>query len=78
VKKVQTEKQAEWTDLYALFANHVSKASIDAAVNELLRKGKVKLDTIKTAGRPKRIIMLTDQSVKSEKNTYTRRLSENC
>jgi hypothetical protein len=61
LKKAQEDGQVEWKELYALFSNNVPKGTIDAAVNELIRKGKVKLETVKKVkkdrGRPRRLLV---------------------
>lgn len=58
MKRVRDLGEMEWMDLYALFSNNLSKQGIDTAVNDLLRKGKLAVETLKTGdrGRPKRIL----------------------
>jgi hypothetical protein len=58
MKKVTADSEVDWTELYSLFSNNVSKQSLDTAVNDLIRKGKVFLRTLHTGdrGRPKRML----------------------
>jgi hypothetical protein len=39
-------------------SNHASKSDIDTAVNDLIRRGKLVLETLATGGRPRRILRL--------------------
>jgi hypothetical protein len=65
-KKVLEAGQVEWVDLYGLFSNHASRHGIDRAVNDLIGKHKVELMTVPTQGRPRRMLILPQQSHASE------------
>jgi hypothetical protein len=58
LQQVQKNGEVEWKDLYPLFSNHASKSEIDTAVNDLIRRGKLVLETLATGGRPRRILRL--------------------
>ncbi|MHC1744884.1 MAG: DUF3987 domain-containing protein [Syntrophobacteraceae bacterium] len=80
LKKVQADGQIEWIDLYALFSNNLSRQAIDTAVNDLLRKDKVKIERINSGerGRPKRILTAVAQRGITSLTSFTSSKDDAC